>query len=88
MIVNMFIIYSKYLNQANHANKLYNQIENLTLELEQWFQISNNKNSEIITLLELQMVKFNEYKKNWHGSKLSSNEKNLFLRPIQKSTPI
>ena len=63
MILNMHTIYTKYLNQTNNADKQYNQIQTVTLRLEQKLQISNNKKTEAITLLEAQVAKSNRYDK-------------------------
>ena len=63
MILDMRIIYTKYLNQANNANKKCKQICTIALELEQKRQINNNKKNEAITLLETQVGKSNQYKK-------------------------
>lgn len=63
MILNMYTIYTKYLNEANHINKQYNQISIITLTLQQELQISNNEMTKAITLLEVQIVKLNYYKK-------------------------
>ncbi len=43
MILDMRNIYTKYLNQANHANKQYKEIRTIALRLEQELQISNNE---------------------------------------------
>ena len=53
IILDMRIIYTKYLNQANNADNQYNQIQTVDLGLEQKLQISNNERTEIITLLEV-----------------------------------
>ena len=59
MILDMRNIYTKYLNQANHANKQCKEIRIIVLGLEQELQISNNKRQEAITLLEVQLAKSN-----------------------------
>lgn len=41
IILDMPIIYTKYLNQANNVDKQYNQILTVALELKQNFQIYN-----------------------------------------------
>ncbi len=43
MILNMCNIYIKYLNQANHADEQYIEIQTIVLRLEQELQISNNE---------------------------------------------
>ena len=42
IILDMHNIYTKYLNQANHANKQYQEIWTIALRLEQELQIGNN----------------------------------------------
>ena len=59
MILDMRNIYTKYLNQANHANKQCKEIRTIALGLEQELQISNNERQEAITLLEAQVAKSN-----------------------------
>ena len=59
MILDIYNIYTKYLNQVNHTNKQYNQIQTIALGLEQELQISNNKKQEAITLFEAQIAKSN-----------------------------
>ena len=59
MILDMRNIYTKYLNQANHADKQCKEIQTIALGLEQELQISNNKRQEVITLLEAQVAKSN-----------------------------
>ena len=59
MILDMRNIYTKYLNQANHADKQCKEIRTIALGLEQELQISNNKRQEAITLLEAQVAKSN-----------------------------
>ena len=56
MILNIHNIYTKYLNQANHADNQCKEIQIITLGLEQKLQISNNKSQEAITLLEAQLA--------------------------------
>ena len=63
MILDMRNIYIEYLNQANHANKQCKKIRTIALGLEQELQISNNKRQEVITLLEAQVAKLNQYKR-------------------------
>ena len=63
MILDMRTIYTKYLNQANSANKKYNQIQTIALRLKQELQISNNERTEAITLFEEQVIKSNQYEK-------------------------
>ena len=63
MILDMRNIYTKYLNQANHADKQCKEIQTIALGLEQELQISNNERQEAITLLEAQVAKSNRYKK-------------------------
>ncbi len=63
MILDMHNIYTKYLNQANHADEQCKEIQTITLGLEQELQISNNKRQEVIILLETQVAKSNRYKK-------------------------
>ena len=63
IVLDIRTIYIKYLNQANNANKWYNQIWIVALGLEQELQISSNKKTEAITLLEAQVAKSNQYKK-------------------------
>ena len=63
MILDMRNIYTKYLNQANHADKQCKKIQTIALGLEQELQISNNKIQEAITLLEAQVAKSNQYKR-------------------------
>ena len=63
MILDMRNIYTKYLNQANHANKQCKEIRTIALGLEQELQISNNEKQEAITLLGSQVAKSNQYKK-------------------------
>lgn len=48
----MRIIYIKFLNQANNANKQYNQIQTVILGLEQELQISTNERTQVITPYE------------------------------------
>ncbi len=59
MILDMCNIYTKYLNQAKHADEQCKEIRTIALELEQEFQISNNKRQEAIILLEMQVAKSN-----------------------------
>ena len=59
IILDMHIIYTKYLNQAYNANKQYNQIWIIALALEQKLQISNDERIEVITLLKVQVAKSN-----------------------------
>ena len=63
IILDMCIIYTEYLNQANNADKQCNQIWTVALVLEQKLQISNNKRTEAIILLEAQVAKFNWYER-------------------------
>ena len=42
MILDMRNIYTKYLNQANHANEQCKEIQTIALGLEQELQIRNN----------------------------------------------
>lgn len=63
IILDIPTIYTKYLNQANNADKLYNQIWIVALGLEQELQISNNEKAKAITLLEAQVTRLNWYKK-------------------------
>ena len=63
MILDIRNIYTKYLNQANHANKQCKEIRTIALGLEQELQISNNERQEAITLLEAQVAKSNRYEK-------------------------
>lgn len=51
------------MNQANNANGQYNQIQTVAFGWEQKLQISNNKKTEVITLLEAYVAKSNQYKK-------------------------
>ena len=43
MILDMRNIYTKYLNQANHADEQCREIRTIALRLEQELQISNNE---------------------------------------------
>ena len=52
MILDMRNIYTKYLNQANHADKQCNEIQTIALGLEQELKISNNERQKTITLLK------------------------------------
>ena len=63
MILDMCNIYTKYLNQANHADKQCKKIRTIALGLEQELQISNNERQEAITLFKAQVAKSNQYKK-------------------------
>ncbi len=63
MILDMRNIYTKYLNQANHANKQCKKIQTIALRLEQELQISNNEKQKAIILLEAQVAKSNQYKR-------------------------
>ena len=63
MILDMHTIYIEYLNQANNANKQYNQIETVALGLKQKLQISNHERTKAIILLEAQVAKSNQYEK-------------------------
>lgn len=62
IILDIPTIYTKYLNQANNADKQYNQIQTVALGLKQELQISNNEKTEAITLLEVQVAKSCQYK--------------------------
>ena len=64
MILDMRTIYTKDLNQANNVNKQCNQIQTVALKLEQELQISNNKTTEAITLLEVQVANQIDTKKS------------------------
>ena len=64
MILDMRTIYTEYLDQANNADKQYNQIRTIALGLEQELQISNDERTEAITLLEAQVAKSNRYEKS------------------------
>ena len=59
MILDMRNIYTKYLNQANHADKQCKEIQTIALGLEQELQINNNKRQKAIILLEAQVAKSN-----------------------------
>ncbi len=63
MILNISNIYTKYLNQANYANKLCKEIQTIILGLEQEFGISNNERQEAIILLKTQVANSNQYKR-------------------------
>ena len=57
MILDMRNIYTKYLNQANHADELCKEIRTIALGLEQELHISINERQKAITLLEAQVAK-------------------------------
>lgn len=59
MILDMCIIYIKYPNQANNANKKYNQVLTIALKFKKKLSISNNKRNEVIILLKAQVIKLN-----------------------------
>ncbi len=63
MILDMRNIYTKYLNQANHADEQCKEIWTIALGLEQELQISNNERQEAITLFEAQVAKSNWYER-------------------------
>ncbi len=63
MILDMRTIYTEYLDQANNADKQYNQIRSVASGLEQELQISNDERTEAITLLEAPVAKSNRYEK-------------------------
>ncbi len=63
MILDLRNIYTKYLNQANHADEQCKEIRTIALGLKQELQISNNERQEAIILLETQVAKSNQYKR-------------------------
>lgn len=63
MILDMHTIYTKYINPANNADKQCNQIQTISLGLEQKLNISNNERNELIILLKVQIVNSNRYEK-------------------------
>ena len=75
----MRIIYTKYLNQANNADKKCNQIQIIALGLEQELHINNDERTKAISLVDAQIIKLNRYKK------IIDTLENLF--PAKKNPP-
>ena len=89
MILDMRIIYTKYLNQANNANKQCNQIQAIALKSEEELQINNNERTEVIILLEAQVAKSNQYEKIINMLQNSfSAKKDQLQQSIKRPTPI
>ncbi len=63
MILDMQSIYTKYLDQANKADKVCNEIHTRALRLEQELHISNEEKEQAVSLLQQQTVKVKRYKR-------------------------
>ena len=63
MILYMRNIYSEYLNKANKANKIYDEICICTLVLKQELYISNKEREQVVFLLQQQIRKVKCYEK-------------------------
>ena len=63
MILDMQSIYTKYLDQANEADKERDEIHTRALGLEQELHISNEEREQAVSLLQQQTVKVKRYEK-------------------------
>ncbi len=63
MILDMQSIYTKYLDQANKADKENNEIYTCALGLEQELYISNEEREQAVSLLQQQTVKVKRYER-------------------------
>lgn len=63
MILDIRSIYTEYFDQANEADKKYDEIRICALELEQELHNSNDKKEQAVSLLQEQIVKVKRYEK-------------------------
>ena len=63
MILDIWKIYIKYVNQANKAYNQYDQIWVDILELKQDLYLSNEEKEQIVTLFQKQAKKLKQYEK-------------------------
>ena len=63
IILDIRSIYTKYLDQANEANKERDEIYTRVLRLEQELHISNEKREQVVSFLQQQTVKVKRYER-------------------------
>ena len=63
MILDMQSIYTKYLDQANKADKKHNEIYTRILRLEQELHIRNEEREQAVSFLQQQTIKVKRYER-------------------------
>ncbi len=83
MILDIYNIYTKYLNQVNYADEQCKDIRTIALELKQELQISNNERQKTIILLEVQVAK-----SNWYERIINTLQNSLLIKQDQPQQSI